>query len=188
MWLARHTFPVWDIIGREAVANVRKVGVALKTDEPFRKSEQQLREWRVNIGVVLATQITGGELAKMDLIKAVGTRNSVAWILRRTKGCNIHDLVWVIQLRKSNDEYQHGQHGDGDLAGTWGLRVPLDGTSVPLKTPCIQPPSVQSAGACTHRVVEVGGETLVLLVIIFTDGASFDCRRAYCVEGQGRRS
>lgn len=71
-WQCTHS-PVRDIIGRVAVTNGRKVKVALKTDEPPRKSEQQLRKWGMDIEVVLATQIVGGELAEMDLVEAIAT-------------------------------------------------------------------------------------------------------------------
>jgi hypothetical protein len=52
-WQGTHS-PVWDVIGRVAVTDVREVEVALKTDKPSRKSEQQFRKWRVNIEVILA--------------------------------------------------------------------------------------------------------------------------------------
>lgn len=81
---------------------------------------------------------------------------------------NVHDLVRMVQFCESNDECQHGQHDDGDLAGSWHLHVLLYSTSISLNRPCIQPPELKSKGARTHWVVEVGGETLVFLVTIFT--------------------
>ena len=57
---------------------------------------------------------------------------------QKAKWVNIHDLVWVVQLRKSNNEGQHGQHHDGYLAGAWSLHVLLDSASIPLNHPFIQ--------------------------------------------------
>ena len=73
--------PVWDVTGRVAVTNVREVKVTLKTDKPSSKSEQHLCEWRVNIEVVLATQVVGGKLAKMDLVKSIVTNVLVIHVL-----------------------------------------------------------------------------------------------------------
>jgi hypothetical protein len=72
-WQGTHS-PVWDVIGRIAVTDVREVKIALKTNKPSRKSEQQLREWGMDIEVVLATQIVGRELAEMNLVKTVRTK------------------------------------------------------------------------------------------------------------------
>jgi len=80
----------------------------------------------------------------------------------------------MIQLCKSNNECQNGQYDDGDLAGAWGLHILLDCASVSLNRPRIQLSGSKSTDTCTHRVIEVGSETLVLLVIIFTGVAPFD--------------
>lgn len=92
----------------------------------------------------------------------------------RAEGENVHDLVWVIQLCKPNDERQRGQHGDGDLTGALRLHVLLDGTSISLNSSCIQFPGVKPAGARTHRMIEVGGQTLAFFVRIVTGGPRFD--------------
>lgn len=97
----------------------------------------------MNIEVVLATQIVGGKLAEMDLVEAIVTRNSVIRVVRSRKAGNIHDLVRVVQLCKSNDECQYGQYGDGDLAGAPSLHILFDGTSISLNGPCIQPSRVK---------------------------------------------
>ena len=74
--------PVWDVVGRVAVTNAREVEVALKTNKPSRKSEQQLRKWGVNVEIVFATQVVGGKLAKMDLVEAIA-KDLVVRTLRR---------------------------------------------------------------------------------------------------------
>jgi len=77
--------PVWYVIGRVAVTDVREVKVALKTDKPSSKSEQHLCEWRVDVEVVLAAEVVGGKLAKMDLVKAtVGIFFSFRVLRRQT--------------------------------------------------------------------------------------------------------
>lgn len=72
-WQGSHS-PVWNVTGRVAVADVRKVKVALKTDKPSRKSDQQLGEWGMNVEIVLATQIIRSELSEMDLVKTIGVK------------------------------------------------------------------------------------------------------------------
>lgn len=81
-WQGTHS-PVWDIISRVAVSNVLEVEVALKTNKPSCKSEQQLRKWGMDVEIVLATEIVCGKLAKMDLIEAVAGEKLVARVLRR---------------------------------------------------------------------------------------------------------
>jgi hypothetical protein len=85
-WQGAHS-PVWDVVCCVTISDVCELEVALKTDEPSRKSEQQLREWGMNIEIVLATQIICGELAKMNLIETVAPKKKLtARVLRRRKG------------------------------------------------------------------------------------------------------
>lgn len=81
-WQCTHS-PVWDVVGRITVTDVCEIKISLETDKPPRKSEQQLREWGMNIEIVLAAQVICGELSKMNLIEAVATENLVTCVLRR---------------------------------------------------------------------------------------------------------
>jgi len=74
----------------------------------------------------------------------------------------------MVQFCEPNDECQHGQHDDGDLAGTWSFHVLLYSTSISLNRPRTQLPELKSAGSRTHWVIEVGSVTLVFLVLIVT--------------------
>ena len=92
----------------------------------------------------------------------------------KAKGCNLHDLVRVIQFCKPNDECQHSQHNDGDLASTPGLHVLFDGTSISLNGSRIQLSRAKIGRCRTHGMVEVCGQTFALFVRIFANGAWFD--------------
>jgi hypothetical protein len=69
--------PVWDVVGRVAVTDVCEVEVALKSDKPSGKGEQQLSEWRVNVEIVLAPEIIRGEFAKVDLVETAVVKNQL---------------------------------------------------------------------------------------------------------------
>jgi len=73
-WQGTHP-PVWNVINRVAVTDVREVKVALEANKPSRKGDQQLRKWGVDVEVILATKIIGSELAEMNLIEAIETKD-----------------------------------------------------------------------------------------------------------------
>ena len=75
-WQGAHS-PVRDVVGRVAITDVRKLEVALETNEPSSKGEQQLREWGMDVEIIFTTQVIRSELAKMNLIETVVIRNSV---------------------------------------------------------------------------------------------------------------
>ena len=53
-----------------AVANGLELEVSVKADEPAGQTVEQLREWRVDVEVVLALDVMGRELAEVDFIEA----------------------------------------------------------------------------------------------------------------------
>lgn len=59
-----------------AVSNVLEREVAIKADEPSRKSKQKFCEGWVHIEVILPKDIVGGKLAKVNFIEAGGCMNS----------------------------------------------------------------------------------------------------------------
>ena len=58
-----------------AVADGLELEVSVKPDEPAGQTVEQLREWRVDVEVVLALDVMRRELAKVDFVKA-GVRSS----------------------------------------------------------------------------------------------------------------
>ena len=61
----------------------------------------------MNIEKVLVTQIVGSEQSKMGLVEAIETKTKFLGCLGG-ETLNIHNFVWVIQVRESDSECKHG--------------------------------------------------------------------------------
>ena len=55
---------------RVVVSNVLELEVSVKADEPAGQTVEQLREWRVDVEVVLALDVMRRELAEVDFVEA----------------------------------------------------------------------------------------------------------------------
>lgn len=59
------------MVVRITVTDVCEVEGAVIANKPTGKTEEELREWRMDVEVVLPCDVVGREFAEMDLVEAI---------------------------------------------------------------------------------------------------------------------
>lgn len=85
------------------VADVGKIEFAIESNEPADKAEEELGERWVHVEVILAENVVGGELAKVNLVE--------------------NDLVGMVDLVESESQSHYEQRARNDPAETESLHV-----------------------------------------------------------------